>query len=83
MKKFFTLIAILSMAAYASAQSFVFTKGGEVVEDNATFTFYAEEVEEDYGYGPETLVHLGAPEDLLLMNKTSEDILFDKTNVPL
>lgn len=74
MKKIFTLIAVLGMAAYASAQSFVFTKGGEVVEDNATFTFYAEEVEEDYGYGPETLVHLGAPEDLLLKNNTSEDI---------
>lgn len=79
MKKIFTLIAVLGMAAYASAQSFVFTKGGEVVEDNATFTFYAEEVEEDYGYGLETLVHLGAPEDLLLMNKTSEDINYIAT----
>lgn len=76
MKKIFTLIAVLSMAAYASAQSFVFTKGGEVVEDNATFTFYAEEVEEDYGYGPEIMLHLGAPNDLLLQNKTSEDIAF-------
>ena len=74
MKKFFTLIAVLGMAAYASAQSFVFTKGGEVVEDNATFTFYAEEVEVDYGFGPEILLHLGAPEDLLLKNNTSEDI---------
>lgn len=74
MKKFFTLIAVLGMAAYASAQSFVFTKGGEVVEDNATFTFYAEEVEEDWGYGPEIMLHLAAPEDLVLKNNTSEDI---------
>lgn len=74
MKKIFTLIAVLGMAAYASAQSFVFTKGGEVVEDNATFTFYAEEVEEDYGYGPEIMLHLAAPEDLVLKNNTSEDI---------
>lgn len=79
MKKIFTLIAVLGMAAYASAQSFVFTKGGEVVEDNATFTFYAEEVEEDYGYGPETLVHLGAPEDLLLKNNTSENMEYTAT----
>lgn len=76
MKKIFTLIAVLGMAAYASAQSFVFTKGGVEVEDNATFTFYAEEVEEDYGYGPEIMLHLGAPNDLLLQNKTSEDIAF-------
>ena len=76
MKKIFTLIAVLGMAAYASAQSFVFTKGGVEVEDNATFTFYAEEVEEDYGYGPEIMLHLGAPKDLLLKNKTSEDIAF-------
>lgn len=74
MKKIFTLIAVLGMAAYASAQSFVFTKGGEVVEDNATFTFYAEEVEEDWGYGPEIILHLAAPEDLVLKNNTSEDI---------
>ncbi len=74
MKKIFTLIAVLGMAAYASAQSFVFTKGGEVVEDNATFTFYAEEVEEDWGYGPEIMLHLAAPEDLVLKNNTSEDI---------
>lgn len=74
MKKFFTLIAVLGMAAYASAQSFVFTKGGEVVEDNATFTFYAEEVEEDWGFGPEIMLHLAAPEDLVLKNNTSEDI---------
>lgn len=74
MKKIFTLIAVLGMAAYASAQSFVFTKGGEVVEDNATFTFYAEEVEVDWGYGPEIMLHLAAPEDLVLKNNTSEDI---------
>ena len=74
MKKIFTLIAVLGMAAYASAQSFVFTKGGEVVEDNATFTFYAEEVEEDWGYGPEIMLHLAAPEDLVLKNNTSEEI---------
>ena len=79
MKKIFTLIAVLGMAAYASAQSFVFTKGGEVVEDNATFTFYAEEVEEDLGFGPEVMLHLAAPEDLVLKNNTSEDINYIAT----
>lgn len=78
MKKLFTLIAVLGMAAYANAQSFVFTMKGEVLDDNATVEIKAREYLSPYEYKGETfyewLIDCGTGEDLLLKNNTGSDI---------
>lgn len=83
MKKLFTLIAVLGMAAYANAQSFVFTMKGEVLDDNATVEIKAREYLSPYEYKGETfyewLIDCSTEEDLLLKNNTSSEIPFHAT----
>lgn len=83
MKKLFTLIAVLGMAAYANAQSFVFTMKGEVLDDNATVEIKAREYLDSYEWNGETfyewLIDCGTGEDLLLKNNTGSDIPYHAT----
>ena len=82
MKKIFTLVAVITTAMVANAQSFVFTHQGKVLENGATVEVKAHEYLYEYTTKTgktiqEWLVDCETDETFLLQNNTGSDIAYE------